>query len=102
MFFVFSMANPVLAQMYGGQGWGWHDSGWGWGHIIFGGAMMILFWGGIITLIVLLVRWLGGTSQSSADYRPHGKAPIEILKERFAKGEIDREEFEERKKLLSE
>lgn len=69
--------------------------------MIFGGAMMIAFWGGIIVLIVLLVRWLGA-GHLSADHRTHAKMPIEILKERFAKGEIDREEFEERKKLLSE
>jgi len=102
MFLLSITSVPVFAQMYGGQGWGWHDSGWSWGHMIFGGAMMILFWGGIIVLIVLLARWLGGAGHSSADHRPHGKVPIEILKERFAKGEIDRAEFEERKKLLSE
>lgn len=102
IFFVFSTSIPAFAQMYGGQGWGWHDSGWSWGHMIFGGAMMIAFWGGIIVLIVLMVRWLGGAGHSSADHRSRGKVPIDILKERFAKGEIDREEFEERKKLLSD
>lgn len=100
--FVSAVSSPVLAQMFDGPGRGWGSSGWSWGHMIFGGAMMIAFWGGIIVLIVLLVRRLGGAGYSSVDHRVHGKTPLDILKERFAKGEIDREEFEERKKLLSE
>jgi putative membrane protein len=92
-------ARPSLAQGYGGHGWGWHDAGWG--HMIFGGFMMIVFWGGIIVLVVLLVRWLsGGHPQVEAFQR--SKPPLQILQERFAKGEIDKEEYEERKRLLSD
>jgi putative membrane protein len=45
-----------------------------------------------------LIKWL--ISQSSGSHN-HERSPLEILKERYAKGEIDREEFEDKKKDLS-
>ncbi len=68
---------------------------------MFGPLMMLLFWGGVIVLIVLAARWLGRDSgdQSAS---PAGKTALDILKDRFARGEINRAEFEERKKLLSD
>lgn len=81
----------------------WHYGGdWGWGHMIFGSVMMLLFWGVIIVGIVIVVRWLaGGVSQQSSSSSGQ-KRSLEILEERFARGEIDKEEFEERKRLLSD
>jgi len=71
--------------------------------MIFGGLMMIAFWGGIIVLIVFLVRWLGGRSGASHESSPTShRSPHEILQERFARGEIDKKEYEERRKVLSE
>lgn len=97
------LALPALAQAPGNPpGWGyWHD-GWGWGHMLFGSLMMILFWGGLILLIVLAVRYLGHGSAGGGE-RPTGgaKTPLQILEERFARGEIDKEEFEQRKRALS-
>lgn len=95
-------ATPSLAQAYGDRDFWWHPA-WGWGHMIVGGFMMIAFWGGIIVLVVLLVRWLGGagTSSHTSSSAPR-RTPLEILQERFAKGEIDKEEYEERRKLLSD
>ena len=68
----------------------------GWGHGIFGGIWMILLWGAIIALPVLLI-WLavGGSGAP----RP---TPREILEERYARGEIDSDEFEQRKRDLDE
>jgi putative membrane protein len=91
-------AMPSFGQTYGNRDVWWHP-GWGWGHMIFGGLMMIVFWGGIIVLVVLLVRWLGGGGATSHVSTPR-RTPLEILQERFAKGEIDKEEYEERRKLL--
>lgn len=80
----------------------WYHPAWGWGHLIFGGVMMIVFWGGIILLIFLLVRLIGGPGISGDRNAPASATPLDILKERYAKGEIDKKEYEERKKVLSE
>jgi len=77
----------------------WHY-GWGWGHMIFGSIMMLLFWGGLIVVIVLAIRWLSGGSSQGMATTPAQNRALEILEERFARGEIDKEEFEERKRLL--
>lgn len=90
----------ALAQRQGND-WMWHSSS-GWGHMIFGGLMMILFWGAVIVSIIFLVRWLSGHLGSSHSPAPTQQTPLDILKERFARGEIDKDEYEERRKLLSE
>ncbi len=93
------MAGAAYAQYYGpSHMWGGE---WGWGHMIFGSLAMVLLWGGIILLIVLVVRWLGA-GWGGQHIPPPGKTALDILKERFARGEIDKDEFEERKRLLSE
>ncbi len=79
----------------------WHW-GWGWSHMIFGSLMMILFWGGIVLVIVLAVRWLGGRSSHGPQPPAVHRTPLELLQERYARGEIDKEEYEERKRLLSD
>ena len=68
--------------------------GWGLG----GGLMMILLWVAIIIFIVWIVREIGGKKDTN---KTHGsKSALDILKERYAKGEIDQKEFEEKKKDL--
>ena len=69
--------------------------------MVFGPLMMIVFIGPIVIVVVLLIRWLSGAPIGPAAAKT-GNAPIDILKERFARGEIDQKDFEERKKLLSE
>lgn len=100
---ILSWATPGLAQGYGVREGFWHPmSGWGWGHMMFGGIMMLLFWAAIIVLVVLLVRWLTGPHAHGQDAPPKRSSALQILEERFARGEIDKEEFEERRRLLSE
>lgn len=98
MLIVFA-SGIATAQPASERDFWWHPA-WGWGQMMFGGLMMIVFWGGIIVLIILLVRWIGvgiGDSRDSAPKRPRA---LEILQERFARGEIDKQEYEERKQIL--
>ena len=83
--------------------YGWHGGG-DWGHMIFGPLMMLVFVAVIIVVVVLAVRWLGGAGHGAvAPPHPHPeKTPLDILEERFARGEIDKDEFEERRRILSE
>jgi putative membrane protein len=70
--------------------------------MIFGPLMMILFVATIVVLVVVALRWLGSTGHGVPPQAPPGKTPLDILKERFARGEIDREEFEERRRVLGD
>ena len=83
-----------------GAGQGFHQGGrmmWGGGHMFYGPLMMILVIAVIIAIVVLVVRWMGG-GQST----PGGKSPQDILKERYARGEMTTKEFEERRKVLGD
>lgn len=92
----------VLGLIGGGQygDWGMMGpgmmGGFGWGWSIF----MVLFWGLVIWGVVVLVRGLSqprGPDSSSG--RP--ESALELLKKRYARGEISKEEFEEKKKDLA-
>ncbi|HET8576881.1 MAG TPA: SHOCT domain-containing protein [Methylomirabilota bacterium] len=78
-------------------GWGTHPM-WGlwgiWGIVMM--LMMLVFWGVVIAGIVLGIRWLVGQSQG-----PRTDSALEILRQRYARGEINKEEFEAKKRDLT-
>ena len=75
--------------------WGHEMMGWG------GGFFMIIFWVAIIVGIALLAKWLLAVSGKDAGSAAK-ESPIEILKRRYAEGEIGKEEFEEKKRDLEQ
>lgn len=80
--------------------WGSHMMGWGggWNGMIFGPLLMILFLALPVAAVVVLIRWFGGSRGSTST----GQTPLDILRERYARGEIDKDEFEERRRTLGD
>ena len=70
------------------------DYGWGCGM----GIGMLLFWGLLIAGIVMLLRCSRGAGHGGK--RDREKSALDILKERYARGEIERDEFEQKKRDL--
>lgn len=74
------------------MGFGFDWGGWG-------AIGMLVWWILVIVGIVVLIKWFAGR-EGGGICRP-GRDAVDILKERYAKGEIDREEFKEKKKDLA-
>ncbi|MGD9471172.1 MAG: SHOCT domain-containing protein [Novosphingobium sp.] len=102
------LASPVWAQ---GPAWnganpcGPHMMGWhgGWGGMILGPLLMILVPVALIIAVLLAVRrfWPSSTGPSSAQQTVL-QTPLDILKERFARGDIDKQEYEDRRRILND
>jgi putative membrane protein len=82
--------------------WNWGESG-GWG-MGFGLFFMVLFWALVILGILALARWLMSESQARREQAgrvlPRDKTPLEIVDERYARGDIGRDEYEQKKRDL--
>ena len=91
------MTGALLVQERGYEWGGGMHPMWGvWG--MWGIGMMffmLLFWGLVIVGVVLGIRWLISQGKES-----RSDSALEILRQRYARGEINKEEFEARKKDL--
>jgi putative membrane protein len=98
---LFSIYSDTFAQP--GRYEGWHPgpgmmSGWGMGW--FGGIFMIIFWILILVGLIFVIRWLIQTTGRGRESGQSGTRAIDILKERYARGEIDKAQFEDMKRDL--
>ena len=66
-----------------------------------GGIFMVLWWVLVIVGIVMLVKWVGTSSCKEGQNRSGSKA-LDLLKERYARGEIDEQEFQKKKLDLTQ
>jgi putative membrane protein len=93
------MMLKVLALLAQGGFYAWHWEMhpiwfWGWGLVMM--LMMLIFWVLVIVGIVVSIRWLVRQGR-----RGPSDPALEILRERYAKGEINKEEFEAKRRDLS-
>jgi putative membrane protein len=79
----------------------WGSSQWGGFGMVLGPIFMILIVVGTVAGIVYLLRLFGAAGPATSSHAAHDRALV-LLKERYAKGEIDSTEFAERKKLLAD
>ncbi len=75
--------TPAEPQMMDDDHDGWWNNGW-W---VVMPIMMVIFWGGVIALVVWGIRQFTGD-------RDRGRSPLDIAKERLARGEMSKEEFD--------
>jgi putative membrane protein len=89
--------GTALAQeRYYEWSWEMHPMWWMWGAWGIGMILiMLLFWGVVIVGLIVGVRWLFSQSKES-----RSDSALEILRQRYARGEINKEEFEAKKRDL--
>ncbi len=98
---VFLSVFPVNALAQQGRYGDWHmGSGMmgGWGFGGGGGIFMIFIWILVIVGLVFLIKWLIQTITGGNPKTESNPTAMDILKQRYAKGEIDKAEFEAMKK----
>jgi len=99
---VFFSSTAALAGWRDDQGWQMGPGmmgGWGIGW--FGGISMMIFWVLVLVGLIFLIKWLVQTTNRVKSDAGSGNSALEILKTRYARGEIDSAEFEEKKKVLA-
>lgn len=69
--------------------------------MIVGSIFMILVLVAAVAAVVLLIRGIGGSGYGQPPHQlPTTPTPLDILKQRYARGDIDKDEFEERSRTL--
>jgi putative membrane protein len=94
--------KDVMLQWGGPGGYGggmWPGMMWGYGAGWLMAIFNIVFWVVLIVAIVYFIKWLSASSKQKGNEK-RGDSALEILRERYAKGEIGKDEFEEKKKAL--
>jgi putative membrane protein len=77
----------------------WYDHGGsGWGGWLLMSLMMLLFWGAIVVAVVAL--WRSGRRDERTSGSPLPPDARQLLDERFARGEIDPDDYARRRELL--
>ena len=97
------LSIPFLAMAQWGPLCGWSGGAGmmgGWGGGWFGMIFMAAFWILVIIGLIYFIKWLATSSRSKESFPAGGGRALDILKERYARGEIDLEEFEEKKRAL--
>jgi putative membrane protein len=107
---ILAAVAALIVALLLGSGWLLTQNGYGCGpgtmgrygfpfgmHTFSGGPLMLLLWGVVIGGVVLLIASLARRDETPAS---RGESPLDILKRRYASGEIDRDEFERVKESL--
>jgi putative membrane protein len=101
---IFCLTGSEATAQWRGYG-NWHmgpGTMGGWGMGWFGGIFMIIFWVLVIVGLVFLIKWLvQSTKGDSGSVQSRSPRALDILKERYARGEIEKQEFDEKKRDLS-
>lgn len=97
---VIALAPAAAWAQARSDGFWWHPmmSGAGWSFMLLGPFFMLL----PLVVLVAVVFFIARAASGPGHARPPERTPLDILKERFARGEIDAAEFEDRRRLLSE
>ena len=93
----------IGGTMMGGMMGRWGDGMWSWGGwgMGLGAIFMLVFWGIIIAAIVLVVRWMAQPSGGAHPPTTKEESALEILQKRYARGEINKEEYEQKRRDLT-
>jgi len=93
--------NGISVQWGGyGQNMGPGMMSWGYGMGWFMGIVNIIFWVAVIVGVIYLIKWLSTSSKQGDRGAKTEDSAMEILRKRYAAGEINKEEFEEKKRYL--
>ncbi len=98
--FMISIMILFLTSVYGYTQMGPGMMNWGYGMGLGWSIIMMAFWIAVIAGIIFLIRWVVLSTDRRRENNGEDSA-LEILKQRYAKGEINKEEFMEKKKDLS-
>jgi putative membrane protein len=78
----------------------WYSGDWGWGSWVLMTVAMVVFWALLITAVVLVVRYLASLRAGAADPTWVSNSAEDLLAQRYARGEIDDDAYQQRVTLL--